>query len=284
MMATRSVSIAAVTETKQEGRDPTRRYSANAMATLPTAPSIRICNRAEHQSAVPIAQFDSKGKSDDLSIHSAGAIAWDYDRTELIADGIVHVIGVSLGSIGAVILLVLAIISAGALDALAVSTYSIALMSTLLLSATYNLWPVSPAKWLLRRLDHSAIYALIAASYTPFIVEMRNGILAIVLLVTLWCIAALGIAVKLVLPGRFDRLSIAVYLLMGWSGMILYHALFAGLPTLTIRLVVGAGFLYTAGVPFHLWQRLRFQNAIWHIFVLLATACQFAAVTNLVLT
>lgn len=284
MTATRSDSIVAVAETKQDGRHPARRNSATATAAPPTIPSIRICNRPEQQGALPTAQFDSKGQSDDLSIRCAGAIAWDYDRTELIADGIVHVIGVSFGVIAAVILLTLAIISAGALDALAVAIYGIALISTLLLSATYNLWPVSPAKWLLRRFDHSAIYVLIAATYTPFIVQMRNSALATVLLVAFWCIAALGIAVKLALPGRFDRLSIAAYLLMGWSGIILYHALLAGLPTLTIRLVVAGGCLYTAGVPFHLWQRLRFQNAIWHVFVLLATACNFVAVTNLVLT
>lgn len=244
--------------------------------------SISIGDRAG--SGKPIAQFGPKRKSGDLSVRCAGAITWDYDRTELIADGLVHVIGVGLGSIAAVILLALAIISEGAMDALAVAIYSIALISALLLSAIYNLWPVSPAKWLLRRLDHSAIYVLIAGTYTPFIAEMRNGTLAAVLFVAFWSIAALGIAVKLTLPGRFDRLSIAVYLLMGWSGMILYHALFAGLPTPTIRLVIAGGLLYTAGVPFHLWQRLRFQNAIWHAFVLLATACQFAAVTNLVLT
>lgn len=244
--------------------------------------SISVNDRA--RSAAPIAQVGSKRDSGDLSNHCAGAIAWDYDRTELIADGLVHVIGVSFGSIAAVILLALTIISAGAQDALAVAIYSVALISALLLSAIYNLCPVSPAKWLLRRLDHSAIYVLLAGTYTPFIVEMRNATLATVLLVAFWSIAALGIAVKLTLPGRFDRLSIAVYLLMGWSGMILYHALFAGLPTLTIRLVIAGGLLYTAGVPFHLWQRLRFQNAIWHAFVLVATACQFAAITNLVLT
>ncbi|MGH6682039.1 MAG: PAQR family membrane homeostasis protein TrhA [Bradyrhizobium sp.] len=281
-MATHSYSISAAGERKQEGRAPTRRDPASAAPALPTMRSISISDRA--RSAAPIAQVGSKRGSGDLSSHCAGAIAWDYDRTELIADGLVHVIGVSFGSIAAVILLALAITSAGALDALAVAIYSIAFISALLLSAIYNVWPVSPAKWLLRRLDHSAIYVLIAGTYTPFIVEMRNATLATVLLVAFWSIAALGIAVKLTLPGRFDRLSIAVYLLMGWSGMMLYHVLFAGLPTLTIRLVIAGGLLYTAGVPFHLWQRLRFQNAIWHAFVLLGTACQFAAVTNLLLT
>src|SRR3954469_21335709 len=82
-------------------------------------------------------------------------------------------------------------------------------------SAAYNLWPVSRIKWLLRRFDHSAIYLLIAATYTPFTVQMRSG-LASGLLVGIWTAAAVGIVLKLVLPGRFDRLSLVLYLLLGW--------------------------------------------------------------------
>jgi hemolysin III len=242
----------------------------------------RILSDAEDLTPVSAERFDSE--LDRVPISCAGAIEWNYDRAELIADAIIHIIGVSFGVIAAAILLALTIIHATPADVAAIVVYGVGLVTTLALSATYNLWPVCPAKWLLRRLDHSAIYFLIAATYTPFVVEMTNRALAAALLATLWSAAALGTAVKLALPGRFDRLSIAVYLIMGWSGLALYHTLLAGLPAFAVRFVIAGGVLYTIGVPFHLWQQLRFQNAIWHFFVLVATACHYAAVVDLVVT
>ena len=95
----------------------------------------------------------------------------------------------------------------------------------LVLSATYNLWPVSRAKWVLRRFDHSAIYVLIAATYTPFIMRrLKDSIFAMALLIGVWCVAIVGIVLKLLLPGRFDRLSVGLYLAMGWSGFMVYDA------------------------------------------------------------
>jgi hemolysin III len=152
------------------------------------------------------------------------------------------------------------------------------------LSATYNLWPVSRAKWVLRRFDHSAIYVLIAATYTPFIMQVKDSIFAVALLIGVWCVAIIGIVLKLSLPGRLDRLSVGLYLAMGWSGFMLYDAVVAALPAMALWFVVVGGALYSLGVIFHAWQRLRFQNAIWHSFVLLGAACHYTAVLDLVLT
>jgi channel protein (hemolysin III family) len=143
-------------------------------------------------------------------------------------------------------------------------------------SAAYNLWLVSRIKRLLRRFDHSAIYLLIAATYTPFTVQMKSG-LASGLLVGIWTIVAVGIVLKLVLPGRFDRLSLVFYLLLGWSGVMLYDVI-TSFPSSTVWLLAVGGALYSLGVVFHLWESLRFQNAIWHSFVVLAAACHYAAV------
>jgi len=151
------------------------------------------------------------------------------------------------------------------------------------LSATYNLWPVSPTKWVLRRLDHSAIYVLIAATYTPFIMELSNSVFAIALLVGVWCVAIFGIALKLGWPGRFDRLSVGLYLALGWSGLMLYDSVVAGLPRMALWFVLAGGAMYSLGVIFHAWQRLRFQNVIWHCFVLSGAACHYTAVLDLVL-
>jgi hemolysin III len=213
----------------------------------------------------------------------AGAVRWNYDRAELIADGVVHVLGVLAGLIAATVLIVLTVIYASGPDVAAVSIYVAGLMAMLVFSATYNLWPVSPRKWLLRRFDHSAIYILIAATYTPLIMQVRDNAFAVALLIGVWCVAIIGIVLKLVLPGRFDRLSIGLYLAMGWSGIMIYDVAVPSLPATAVWFVVMGGALYSFGVIFYSWRRLRFQNVIWHSFVLLGAACHYTAVLNLVL-
>jgi hemolysin III len=215
---------------------------------------------------------------------TAGAIRWNYDRAELIADGVVHGIGIFCGLVAATVLIVLSAIYATPLDVAVVSVYVAGLLAMLVLSATYNLWPVSRVKWVLRRFDHSAIYALIAATYTPFIVQMKHSIFAIAVLTGVWCVAIVGIVIKLVFPGRFDRLAIGLYLAMGWSGFMVYDTGMASLPATALWFIAAGGVLYSLGVIFHAWHRLRFQNAIWHSFVLLGAACHYTAVLDLVLT
>lgn len=218
------------------------------------------------------------------SVHAAAdAVGWHYDRAELIADGIVHAIGVILGLIAATALVVLTAVYATALDIVAVSIYVAGLLAMLVLSASYNLWPVSRTKWVLRRFDHSAIYILIAATYTPIIMELKDSVFAIALLVGVWCVAIFGVVLKLGWPGRFDRVSVGLYLALGWSGIMLYDSVVAVLPKLALWFVLAGGALYSLGVIFHAWRRLRFQNAIWHSFVLLGAACHYTAVLDLVL-
>src|SRR6516165_31029 len=218
------------------------------------------------------------------SIHAAtGAIRWNYDRVELIADGVVHAIGILSGVLAATVLVVLTAIYASPRDIVAVSIYVDGLLSMLGLSATYNLWPVSPTKWVLRRLDHSAIYVLIAATYTPFIIELGNSVFAVALLIGVWCVAIFGIVLKLGWPGRFDRLSVGLYLALGSSGIMLYDRVVAGLPRMALWFVLAGGAMDSLGVIFHAWQRLRFQNVIWHCFVLSGAACHYTAVLDLVL-
>ena len=209
---------------------------------------------------------------------------WNYDRSELIADAVVHIIGVCFGLVAATALIVLTAVYASAIDVAAVSVYVAGLLAMLVMSATYNLWPVSRAKWVLRRFDHSAIYLLIAATYTPLIMEMKDSYFAIALLIGVWCLAIVGIVIKLALPGRYDRLAVGLYLAMGWSGMMLYDTVVKALPSMALWFIVAGGVLYSFGVIFHAWQRLRFQNAIWHGFVLSGAACHYTAIVDLVLS
>jgi hemolysin III len=145
-------------------------------------------------------------------------------------------------------------------------------------SAAYNMWPVSPAKWVLRRFDHSAIYLLIAGTYTPFLVQMKNVLASASLGIGVWLSAVIGMALKLALPGRFDRLAIVLCLLLGWSGVIAYDSLASAVPSLSLWLLAIGGILYSLGTLFHVWRRLRFHNAIWHSFVLAAASCHYSAV------
>jgi hemolysin III len=219
------------------------------------------------------------------SVHAAaGAIGWHYDRAELIADGIVHGIGVFGGVVATTVLIVLAAVFASTYEIVSVSVYAAGLLAMLGLSAAYNLWPVSRGKWLLRRLDHSAIYLLIAATYTPVFAQLKDRVFAMSLLTGVWSVAAVGIVLKLFFPGRFDRISVGLYLAMGWSGLIAYDAGISSLPHLALWFIVAGGLLYSLGVIFHAWRRLRFQNVIWHCFVLLGAACHYTAVLDLVLT
>jgi hemolysin III len=216
-------------------------------------------------------------ESKDLADTDAPPLPWDYDRGETIADGIVHALGLILAPIGAAALIVVAVHSGSAAQIAAVLIYLAGLLTLLGSSAAYNLWPVSPIKWLLRRVDHSAIYLLIAATYTAFLLPMPGESPA-VLLSVIWLAALGGMTIKLVWPGRFDRASIALYLMMGWSIVFALRPISMAIPLETLRLIVVGGALYSLGVIFHVWRSLRFQNAIWHSFVLAAAACHYAAV------
>jgi hemolysin III len=148
-------------------------------------------------------------------------MTWNYDRAELIADGVVHILGVA-----SVILVVIACRSADAGEIASVVVYVVALLAMLGLSASYNMWPLSPLKWILRRFDHSAIYLMIAGTYTPFAAQLKAGLISAGLLIGVWGTAIAGMSLKLLLPGRFDRLSVALCLLLGWSGVVVYNEAF----------------------------------------------------------
>jgi hemolysin III len=150
-------------------------------------------------------------------------------------------------------------------------------------SATYNMWPVGRRKWLLRRADHALIYLMIAGTYTPLVALVGEGATAWVLLAGVWLVAGVGIALKLTLPGRFDRAAIGLYLLLGWSGLAAYDSVIARLAPDALWLLAAGGLLYSFGVVFHVWRSLPYQNAIWHAFVLAATACHYGAVLSLVI-
>lgn len=205
-------------------------------------------------------------------------VSWPYTRAEMIADGIVHGIGLVLALVGVVVLLVGAALRATPGETAAVAVYAFCLLGLLAVSAAYNMWPISRTKWVLRRFDHASIFLLIAATYTPLVSRFPSGSAGMWLLVGVWSVAIAGAALKLALPGRFDRLSIVLCLLLGLSGALAWNSVYEALSPTTLALIIAGGLVYAGGVVFHVWHSMRFQNAVWHAFVLVASALFYVAI------
>jgi hemolysin III len=214
------------------------------------------------------------------SLHVPFSERFRYSRGELIADGIVHTLGVVFAISAGSILLTLAALHAGPWEYVGTISYVASLVIVLSLSAAYNMWPISPIKQALRRFDHAAIFLLIAGTYTPFLVQMNDPLTARLMLGLIWGAAALGITMKLLLPGRLERVAVVFYLAMGWSGAVVFNSLSVSLPRMTLWLIVAGGIAYSVGVIFHIWQRLRYQTALWHGCVLVGAALHLGAVMD----
>jgi len=199
-----------------------------------------------------------------------------YAKSERIADGSMHAIGVIGALTGAIMLFVLLAgdVSGGQLFALAV--YGIGLIATFAASAFYHMTPWPDIRPLLRRFDHAAIYLMIAGTYTPLVVMVNTGF-AYTILGIVWGLAVIGITLKLFFwqtPGRFGP---ALYLIMGWLSVGLIWSIWPVLPGTVIALIAAGGLTYTVGVVFYASDK-KFTTAIWHGFVVAASACFWAAI------
>ncbi|WP_137110875.1 hemolysin III family protein [Rhodobacter sp. SY28-1] len=202
----------------------------------------------------------------------------DLSLAELLADGIVHALALLAGLIAFPLLLFHGLQNAGAGTFVALTVYAAGFFLMWGFSLAYNMTPPSALKWLLRRFDHSMIYVMIAGTYTAVIPHLDSPAWAWTLGAVVWTGAALGILVKVALPGRYDRLAILAYVMLGWVGVIAAGPVIAALPTASLWLLVAGGVTYVAGVGFYVWERLQFQNAIWHLFVAIAAGLHFAAI------
>lgn len=144
-------------------------------------------------------------------------------------------------------------------------------------------WERDPARKItFRKLDHAAIYLLIAGTYTPVALLAVRGAGGWLLFAVVWTLAVLGIAAKTTVGFRFPMLSTLLYLAMGWLAVLVIEPLSAGLSRSELAWLIAGGLVYTAGVPFYIWKTRRFTHAIWHLFVLGGVACHFVLVVSLV--
>lgn len=202
-----------------------------------------------------------------------------YPWAEEIANSLSHGVGLVFGIVGLVLLLVQA--SGDNASAMAITSYSIYGGSMILLylaSTLYHAIPHEKAKYWLKKLDHCAIYILIAGTYTPFLLVGLNSPLAKGLMAVIWGLALFGVIFKLAFAHRFEVLSLITYLTMGWLSLIVIYQLATKLSLGGVILLAVGGVVYTLGVIFYASKRFRFGHAIWHGFVLGGSVCHFMAI------
>jgi hemolysin III len=199
---------------------------------------------------------------------------------ERLADGVVQSVNVVLAVAGCVVLGLLAGTHADPLRLAALTVYGVGLLAMVGASALFAWGRGGRRHMLYRHLDHAAIFLMIAGTYTPFTVISFGEMHGRRLLALIWAIALMGVLLKLIAPRRVERLSVPLYLIMGWA-VLSDPGLLLSLPASVVILLAAGGVFYTVGIAFHL-ARVRFQEAIWHSFVLAAAACHYAAVVHVV--
>src|SRR5271155_816227 len=211
--------------------------------------------------------------------------AQPYSRHEEIAHSLTAAVGGAAMVLGIPWLVVRAIENAGAwrvVGALAFGCGGLLMFAT---STLYHGLRRPSAKAVLRRLDHSAIYLLIAGTYTPFAIGVVRGSLGWSLFGIVWALAIVGVIVKL--TGAMLRIpwaSTLIYVLMGWSGLVACRQLWNNLTAMQFGWLIAGGLCYTGGVPFYLWKRRPYAHVVWHLFVLGGVACHFVAISSLIIS
>lgn len=197
----------------------------------------------------------------------------NYTRDERRVDAIVHMLGVGLALIATPML----IWQTAPDHRGAAITYGLALLAMLITSAAYNMSRPSALKAQLRQFDYSAIFLKIAGGYTPVALALIGGGHGWMLWAFVWAIAIAGIVFKLTQPIFVKKGSLALYVGLGWAIMFCSNQLVSLTTDQQLGLIAAGGLTYSVGVIFHMWESLPYQNAIWHVFVLVGSAFIFAA-------
>ncbi len=201
-----------------------------------------------------------------------------YSLGEEIANSITHGLGTLLSIAGLVVLTGFSRLYGNAWHVTASSIFGATLILLYLASTLYHSIPQPRAKQILRLVDHSAIYLLIAGTYTPFLLITLNGPWGWSLFGLVWGIALIGIILRMTPLGHVRGLSLSLYLILGWIILVAIKPLLSHLDPGGVRLLVAGGLAYTSGVIFYGWKRLPYNHAIWHLFVLAGSCLHFFAV------
>jgi len=199
-------------------------------------------------------------------------------RREEAAHALTHGLGFVASLVGLVVLLVAASTRGDAWHVVGCGVFGATLVLLYAASTLYHGYPESRTKRVLQRLDHSAIYLLIAGTYTPFTLVNLRGAWGWSLLALVWSLAGLGIALEAMRRHRGRGWSVALYLTMGWLVVIAVEPLVRTVEPDGIALLVLGGLAYSVGVVFYAWQRLPYNHVVWHVFVLAGSALHFSSV------
>ena len=197
---------------------------------------------------------------------------------EEIANSITHGVGLVASLIAFPVLLVKAQSSSDSTAVVGATIFGATLILLYATSTVYHALPISKGKQLFRVLDHSAIYLLIAGTYTPFALGPLRGPWGRALLVVIWTLALIGIVSKLTIGFRLPHLSTALYLLMGWLIVVAIKPLVETIPRAGLLWLAAGGVAYTGGVVFYNMKRVRYAHMIWHLCVAAGSVCHFIAV------
>lgn len=204
---------------------------------------------------------------------------WTESRGEELANTISHGIGLAAAMIGTPILLLAAFHRGTVSFLIGTIVFTVTMLVLYLGSMLYHAWPQTPAKSILQVLDHSAIFLLIAGTYTPFALGPLRGVWGWTMLGLVWALATLGVFIKAKRgTGRHKKFAMALYLGMGWLALVFIRPLALTVPLSVVLWLVAGGIAYTTGVLFYMNKRLRYAHFVWHLFVLAGTGCHFAAV------
>lgn len=206
-----------------------------------------------------------------------------YSLREEIANALTHGIGALLSLIGLVVMVLLAVWSGDPWKIVSSAVFGASMIALYAASTLYHAVPAPKLKLLFRKLDHSAIYLLIAGTYTPFLLVSMRGAWGWSLFGVLWGAAVVGCAFKAFHVGKWDKLSTAMYLAMGWAVLVALKPAIEAVPLGGMVLMALGGLAYSAGVFFYVSDRIPYNHAIWHGFVLAGTAFHYFGVVFYVL-
>jgi hemolysin III len=204
---------------------------------------------------------------------------WTESTGEELANTISHGLGLVGAMIGTPILLLAAFHHGSISFLMGTIVFTVTMLVLYLGSMLYHAWPQTRAKSILQALDHSAIFLLIAGTYTPFALGPLRGVWGWTMLGLVWALATLGVFIKATRgAARHKKFAMALYLGMGWLALIFIRPLALAVPLSVVLWLLAGGIAYTTGVLFYVNRRLRYSHFVWHLFVLAGTGCHFAAI------
>ena len=205
-----------------------------------------------------------------------------FSYREELANGAVHGVGAVLSMAGLIVLVAVASTYSDVTYVMSFSVYGTTLIVLYSASTLYHVIRRARVKQIFELIDHASIFLLIAGTYTPFMLIIMRGVWGWSLLGVIWLLALVGITTKLFYFYRLKRLSVPIYLFMGWLGLIILPQAIAVLPLGGLIWLFAGGFLYTLGLIFYVWHRLPYHHAVWHAFVLAGSLAHYFAVLRYV--